>query len=389
MHPFLSGTQLGSAVHLNARRRKCLDPGQWHGFGLAQWRSADKKSADKKRGRWPGGGPCSAQALLACAMALNLTIGLAAPPVIGTMVAQGSFRIDNSTVTGNATLFEGDSVETRAAASLAELSGGARVMLASDSRGKFFRNRIILEKGEGQIEKSAGFELDARGLTVRTEARDASARVALSGGTRVQVLALSGSFQVFNAQGVLVANLAAGRALEFEPQSSNGPSRLSGCLQRRGGRFLLTDETTNVAVELTGPGLGKEANNRIEAAGSLDPTVTPLPEASEVIRVTSVKRIGKACVTGAAAAAGAGGAPSGGVPGGGVPGGVPTNGAGGGGGAGGGAAAGAAGGAAAAHAIPLTTIAIIGGVAAAATVGGLAAAGKLPGQGSSSASLSR
>ena len=101
--------------------------------------------------------------------------------------------------------------------------------------------------------------------------------------------------------GLVGANLAAGRTFEFEPQNLDGSSRLSGCLQRRTGRFLLKDENTHVTVELTGPHLDKEANHRIEAVGSPDPAGTPLSEASEVIRVTSVKRIGKACAGAAAA----------------------------------------------------------------------------------------
>jgi hypothetical protein len=121
----------------------------------------------------------------------------------------------------------------------------------------------------------------------------------------------------------------------------------------RGVHYLLTDETTNVVVELGGPGLEKEKGNRVEVTGAMDPTATPVSDASEFIRITSVKRLGKGCPagSGAAAAAGAGGsaAKTGGNP----PGhtGLSTT----------------------------TLVAIIGGVAAAAVVGGLAATGKLTG----------
>ena len=55
-------------------------------------------------------------------LALNLTgwsvTGvMAAAPVIGTVTAAGVFKVDNSGVRGNATLFEGSLVETAGARS--------------------------------------------------------------------------------------------------------------------------------------------------------------------------------------------------------------------------------------------------------------------------------
>jgi hypothetical protein len=100
-----------------------------------------------------------------------------------------------------------------------------------------------------------------------------------------------------------------------------------------------------VTVELFGPGLAKEVGQRIEVTGATDPTATPVSEASQLIRVASVKRIQGST----AAAAGSAGGSSG-------------------------------------LALPGTVIAVIGGVAAAAVVGGLAAAGGLPGQGTAEVS---
>jgi hypothetical protein len=274
-----------------------------------------------------------------------------AAPVIGTVVAKGAFRLDNATVTGNATLFEGASIETKSAESHMELSSGAKVLLGAGSKARFYGDHMILEKGDGQLQKAAGFRLEARGLTILPETGNASARVALVGGARVELAALSGSFRVLNARGVLVANVGAGRALALEPQAADASTRLTGTLSKVGGHYLLTDETTNVTVELAGESLAKEVGNRVEIVGSMDPTATPVTDASQFIRVTTLKRLGRKP---GAAAAGKGGAA----------------------GSGGGIA------------MSATTIAVIGGVAAAATLGGLAAAGALPGQGSA-ATISR
>lgn len=283
-----------------------------------------------------------------------ILVASGAVPVIGTVAAKGAFRLDNATVTGNATLFEGATIETKAAASRMELASGARIFLGTDSKARFYGDHMILEKGDGRLEKAEGFRFEARGLTIQPETGNASARVALTGGARVELAALTGSFRVLNSRGLLVANVASGHALELEPQGPDTASKLTGTLRQVGGHYLLTDETTNVTVELAGAGLSKEVGSRIEITGQMDPTATPVTDASQFIRVSAMKHLGKGTAADSgAAAAGKGGA---------------------------------AGGTAAGHGIALsaTTVAIIGGVAAAATLGGLAAAGKLPGQGSPS-----
>lgn len=277
-----------------------------------------------------------------------------AVPVIGTVVAKGAFRLDNAMVVGNATLFEGATIETKNAASRMDLASGARVSLSADSRARIYGDHMILEKGESRLEKAESFRFEAKGLTIQPETGTASARVVLTGGARVEVAALTGSFRVLNARGVLVANVGAGRALDLEPQAADTTTKLTGTLREVAGHYLLTDETTNVTVEVAGPGLSKEVGSRVEITGQMDPTATPVTDASQFVRVSAIKHLGKGAGNSSGTAA-----------------------------AGKGGAAGASSGHAA---ISVTTIAIIGGVAAAATLGGFAAAGKLPGQGSSSIS---
>jgi O-antigen ligase len=305
----------------------------------------------------------------AIAFGLALCMGLAASgdlpaaaTAIGTIEAKGSFRVDDATVGGNATLFEGATVETRLTGSVLDLSAGPRISLSADSKGRIFGDHLVLEKGSGKMEKAAGFRMEARGLTIRPETGTASARVTLAGNARVQVAALAGSLRVLTARGLLVAAMAPGAALEFAPQAASAggePWKLTGCLRTIAGHFLLTDEVTNVTVELAGAGIEAESGNRVEVTGALDAAATPVSGATQFIRVSRVKRLGKGCAEGkGAAAAGAGGA------------------------AGKAAGVGIAG-------ISATTIAIVGGVAVAATVGGLAAASGLPGQGGGGGTVSR
>jgi hypothetical protein len=308
--------------------------------------------------------------------ALNLGVAFAVqawggPSAIGTAAAQGSFRVDDATVAGNATLFEGTTVETHQSASRLDMTSGARLSLAAESKARIFSDRLILERGSGRMERAAGIYLEAHGLTVRMENGAGSAQVALAGSGRIQVAALIGSLRVLNPQGLLVAAIHSGSALEFAFQASGTPSKLSGCLVAVAGHYLVTDETTNVAVEVggsgAGSGLAKESGNRVQITGVMDPSASPVSGATEYIRVSGVKRLSRGCAaTDKAAAAGAGGGAGGNA-------GSPAGGAG---KTGGGIGA-----------ISVATIAVIGGVAAAALVGGLAASGTL--SGASAAAVSR
>jgi len=271
----------------------------------------------------------------------NLCLLQAAGPVIGTVSAKGSFRVNQASVANNATLFEGAVVETGSSGGSMALSNGARFSLASESRGQFFGDHVVLDRGEGHWDKTLAFRVEARGLTIQPESGNATGRVSLSGSKRIQVAALTGSFRVLNARGTLVARLRPGLTLAFEPQAGgSGLVRVTGTLLNRGGHYLLTDETTNVVVEVAGPGLEKEVGRRVELTGTTDPTATPVSDASQFIRITSAKRL-----------PGPGAAPAG--------------------------SGGPSGGGASGIAISTGTIAVIGGVAAAAVVGGLAASGGL------------
>lgn len=291
----------------------------------------------------------SVQSVLALAMSFNLAVGYAASPGIGTITAPGAFRLDRATVINNGTILEGSLIETGTVSSAIQVSNGARFSLAADSRGRVFGDRMVLEKGSGTLENSIGFKLVALGLTIQPERGNSTGNIVIENAHRIQVRSRSGALRILNANGQLVANLSAGSALAFEPQG--GPSsatRILGCLEQKAEHYLVTDEVTNVTVEVAGPGVANETGNRVEITGALDPAATPSGRATQLVRVREVRRVTKGCGNNVAAAGGTKGA--------GISGAVTG------------------------------TIAIIGGVAAAAVLGGLAAADALPGQTSNASS---
>ena len=304
---------------------------------------------------------------LPCVQAANTAIGLA--------VAQGGFQIDQSRVWGNATVFDGTTIETGQAASQVRLTAGGRVRLASDSRARIYQDHALLEKGTGQVEASNSYALEAQTLRISGADSNSVARVELQGSGRVLVAALAGGVHVKNAQGMLVGNVQTGGALSFDVQAAGAaaPVKISGCLLSRQTDFLLVDQTSNLIFQVNGPELAKEAGNRVEITGAAEAAKPTVNGASQLIKVLAMKRVaagGCASSVKTAAAAGIGGAS-----------------------AGAGGAAGAAGAAAGAGghggAISLTTIAIIGGVAVAGATAGLAASGALSGSSDSVPTTSR
>jgi hypothetical protein len=261
----------------------------------------------------------SVQALIALILVANLSLGMAAAPAVGVVSAWGSFTIDHSSIAGNATLFEGNEVETGRASSRLQLSAGARVQLAAESRGIVYRDRLVLEKGSSRFE-AGNYQVEALSLKIRPESEGA-AQVTIRQPGVVQVAALTGPVRVTAANGVLLAKLQAGRTVDFTPDASGlaAPASVTGCLENGSGKFLLTDEVSLVRFEITGAGVDKEVGHRVRISG----TVTPVPESMSRIHSTEVKELSKKCSTrlkgaaaagvGAAGAAGASGAATGGA----------------------------------------------------------------------------
>src|ERR1019366_7901026 len=139
--------------------------------------------------------------------------------------------------------------------------------------------------------------------------------------------------------GINVANLLAGEALNLRADAGAaapaGPSKLVGCAVKVGAVLLLTDETSNVTLQLRGGNV--RPGRRVQITGTRLTNATVTKPATQVVNVTNVKEVSGACKAGTAAALAGASAAGGGAGGAGA-------GAGGGGGAGGGAGGGGGGG---------------------------------------------
>ena len=232
----------------------------------------------------------SVQGLIALILVGALTISQAAGPAIGVAIANGSFQVDNSQVYGNTTLFDGATVQTGKVSSRLQLKNGANVSLGENSLATIFDQRMTLERGLGEVAASSSYRMEARTLRISPVDTKAIARVKLEGKKQVLVSAVNGPVRVFNESGLLVANVERGMALLFTPQAAQPSAfQMSGCLlQTADGKFLLVDP--NQTVELRGSDLAQEANNRVEVTGTAFLSAPPVPPASQVVQVSSMKR---------------------------------------------------------------------------------------------------
>lgn len=262
----------------------------------------------------------------------------ASPPVIGVARSRGVFLINNASAPGNATILDGTSVRTLGSSSEVSLRSGRRVTLGSGSAATIYHNRLVLESGAADLDRLALYGVEAGNLRIGASDSDARVHVAIDSSRQVRVAAIGGTTEIRNQQGVLVARVFPGTALQAHAVAGNS-ALLTGTVEAQGGKFFLTDEVTKVRVELRGANLKPLVGKRVRISGTAASGAVPAAGASQVIAVT------QATVISAAA----------------------------------GVAGGAATGAAVSSGVSLTTAAVITGAAAAATVGGLAAAGTLSG----------
>jgi hypothetical protein len=220
------------------------------------------------------------------------TAVLAATPAIGIVTASGHVTVERSEVWGNSTLFDGATVETQSSSSDLALSSGVRLQLGAASRAQIWKNRIALERGIGQVTAPASYELDAAGLKIR--AANETARVRVTIGDRVEVVAFTGVARVTNGAGLLLASIPAGRAMSFSQQAgATGSITRTGCLLYKDGHYILQDENTQEVVELNAldavsRDLRANAGNRVEITGTAGATKPAVSIATLLMNVGSV-----------------------------------------------------------------------------------------------------
>jgi hypothetical protein len=233
-------------------------------------------------------------------LSVSSELSPAAQRHIGVAVSQTVFGLNGLRVPGNATVYEGDALETTTSVCRVYLNNGEWGIFSKGSRCHLFARHVDIEAGSGRI---FGYAATARGLSVRPDT-GATGTVSVTGKI-VEVAALTGNLHVYNSRGTIIANLAPGRILNLEPGSEeqSGTYSLSGCVVEVKGKSLMTDPTTNVTVELRGTKI--PAGHPAKITGIALPDAQPVPGTDRVIRIQKFTQLPGTCPSASVLASGA------------------------------------------------------------------------------------
>jgi hypothetical protein len=247
--------------------------------------------------------------LIAVAALFVPTQGITAPDVIGTASARGSMRVDGAPVVSNATLFNGSVVETDKATTALRLDNGIEVKLATSSNARLYRDRMVLEKGSGEVMPGAGgFTVEANHLRVIPDQPYSRGVVSMVNTASMNVAVISGGFHVTTGSGLLLARIQPGNIMNFDDAGGQGastPTSITGCVTERDGKYyLMVPGGTEYLLTGNVEELKHMVGKAYKVTGSPDPNAPPN---SNTIIMTAHERAAKgylACPIGAGAAGG-------------------------------------------------------------------------------------
>ncbi len=226
----------------------------------------------------------------------------ATAPVIGMTSSQNGVTLDNSQVSGTATLFDGVTVQSQGYSRL-HLNNGTRLDFAAGSKARVFANHAALSAGMTEMQSPSGFEIDTTNLKVLSTDAKSVARVKIDS-NQVYVTALNSPVTVLNSQGWLVAKVAPGLPMAFATQGAAAMNsfNVTGCVLNKNGVAILDDETGHQVSELRGTDLRKVVGSHAHIVGTVDATATPGGGAAQVVKVSTATIAAKGgCSTQAAA----------------------------------------------------------------------------------------
>lgn len=181
-----------------------------------------------------------------------LSYSAAATVSIGTVSARGDMRVDNYSVKGNATLFDGSVVETGQASADLRLNKGVAITMSAASRGTLYSDHLVLQQGKSEITSSGSYQLQAVGLNIVASGPHSRGVVSVKSGNTIEVASLDGTVGVSNGDGIVLANILPGRSLTFAMQAGANPAEFSGVglVSFDNGTYYLTTDG-NVRYVLT------------------------------------------------------------------------------------------------------------------------------------------
>lgn len=244
-------------------------------------------------------------------LVLALTIpAFAETPAIGMATTNNDrLSLDHATVAGNATVFDGSTVQSGGYARI-RLNNGTRVDFSAGSSAQVFEHATKLTSGSSEIQSPAAYEIDVNSLKVQPSGANSVARVSVENDKRVVVMALNAPVNVLNSNGMLVAKILPSSSMAFLPQAgaANGPFDQTGCILQKGDSAVLVDDSGKQVWELHGSNFNKGlVGNHARVVGVVDSgaTVTSGSGAQQVVAYSSIRQTRKGGCSNVATAVGA------------------------------------------------------------------------------------
>jgi hypothetical protein len=211
---------------------------------------------------------------VAALVLLSSSVAFAATPAIGTVSTRGEIRVAGYPVKGTATLFDNTAVETGIYSAVMRLDKGTEIKLGAQSSGTLFHDRLILSRGETELNVKTPFQLEANGFEVTPSGPDTSGIVAVGPQNTVEVAALQGELKVTNRHGVLLANVTSGASLSFAADQDKTDSQAIaisdiGLESFKDGHYYLSSTQTGLSYEIIGNGLSKNVGAKIIINGKI------------------------------------------------------------------------------------------------------------------------
>jgi hypothetical protein len=243
---------------------------------------------------------------------LILSIAFSLPAVagvgpIGMATSEGDIQVSQVRTPGFASLYEGAVVETGNTPARLSFRNGSVVHL--NGRASIHQNLLLLEQGTGQLDTSGDYAVRARSVTVVPTSHPASARLVLSKDGRLQVAALTGTFEIRRTG---TSSIAVGRSTHFwaglTDAGASVPVEYKGCLAKSNTGYLLQDDATKSVIALRAESISARPGDSVNVTGKPDPAAPPVKGASQVVQVLRLTVSGHGCSSKAVLAAASGAA---------------------------------------------------------------------------------
>jgi hypothetical protein len=190
-----------------------------------------------------------------------------ASTAIGTASTRGDIRVDGYAINGNATLFEGSTVETSQTTAMLRLQKGTQIKLGMDSEGTLFSDHLNLVQGKGEVSSTGSYEVDANGFHVISKEPNSHGVVVVNGAGKIAVSAVAGEFEVTDEAGNSLGNVVTGKAMSFALPGEE--VSLEGTVSESDGKYYFTDKKGQ-RFELHGKNLARLVGKAVKVTGRLE-----------------------------------------------------------------------------------------------------------------------